>query len=150
MEERKENGGIVDAMLENMQQDERYQMEKAKVLSEYDKAQAQASTPETQKLGARVLRAVARPFLHIFAELLGAGVLGVCMMVAVAAVLLGAMFLTMWAAQVAGIPADSPQNTVLAIAAGVGALYVFVTETRRLSRKLREWTDTIHRQIEGA
>ena len=141
----------MDALLEEMDSNEEYQMQKQAILDEHD---AQATAPEitpapAPKRGAKIIKAVARPILHIAAELFGTGALGIALMLGVAIVLLTAMLAVAWIAQAAGIPPNSAQEVVLVIATGGAAIYAFAAETKRLSRKLREWTDTLHRQIEG-
>lgn len=150
MKDKQNNGTAMDALLECMDNNEEYQMKKQAVFDEHE-AKEKTTTPATPEnpRGARIIRGIFRPFLHIGAEILGVGVLGVTLMLAVAVVLFAAIFFAAWAGKMAGIQPNSPQELVLVMSACGTAIYALVVETRRFSKALRGWTDRIHHQIEG-
>ena len=96
---------------------------------------------------ARIIRALMRPVLHIIAKALSFGVTVLYMLVSSIALILLTMFVVTTIQSVVGLQHDSVESVLLCVVAGGIAVYVFIAETMKNTRKFDAYAEKMHSYI---
>ena len=101
-----------------------------------------------QRRRARIIRACMRPVLHVLAKALSFGVTVLYMLFSSIVLILLTMWVVTTIQSVAGMQQESIESILLCVTAGGIAVYAFIVETQRNTKKFAGYAERMHRHIQ--